>query len=200
MLNLYDNGKISNYDKENLTSEEAAVVAAANFAQKTTPEIIPNVIFRHNYVYNGSTDKFEKVGIDKLTLVNHKSKYSYLWPLFIKNDLIEDGGHETIVKYRYQKMLTENNEKIIPLDSVVEYVVAELIDRDSVVYYEDYATPLLPLIYDVERDLYAYYSTDEYSRIENKLNTEAYCKLDIYTDLDTVKDCYDFRYPEKSDD
>jgi len=146
MLNLYDNGTISEYDKNSMSKSGAACVAAANFSHRATPEIIPLYIFR--YVFNNE----ELVTTDTLKICNYQpeSPKDSLWSFYVNTN--------DSVNITYASYLNENISSFI--DSYTNIVPVDFIDRNRVFSYDEEKN-LVPFLYDPRSKDLIYYSTEE---------------------------------------
>lgn len=155
MLNLYDDGTITEYDKKNLTVEEIASIAASNYANKPVPEIIPSTIFRYEFEI---TDDFEPeiISIDKLILLSGRNQCESVWPLFNRKPYKANYREFSIARYYYALKNSENN--VIDLENKSENVIVDFIDPVTsfdYVYCDGFYVPIIK-----NNDRYVCYFTD----------------------------------------
>lgn len=144
MLNLYDDGTITEYDKQNLTVEEIASIAASNYANKPVPEIIPSTIFRYEFKITKDFEP-EIISVDKLILLSGHNQCESVWPLFNRKSNKINCYEFVVVNYNYALKNSKDNGPVI-LENKSEKVIVEFIDpviSFSYLYYEDFYIPMV---------------------------------------------------------
>ena len=144
MMELYDNGRMSEMDKEQLTIQEAVFLAISNYVDDPVENIIPTTVFK--YILDKDLTRIKEIQHLR-DCEKSRQDYEYLWPCFV--DVTNNASNKKL--YRKFIMATsglDDDSKIFKF----EYINLAFVDRTR------NFNSLNPFIYNLEDKEFYYYS------------------------------------------